>query len=392
MPNHADISRHLAHSAREIARASHRWLLEQAFPFWAERAPDPAGGFYETLDLGGHGITGKDSRVRLQARMGFTFALAAELGWDRARARTLADRSVAVLVNDCRRPDGLYGTLVRPGTGLVDDTAQAYDTAFALLAFATVYRVFRSEAALDAGTNLSLAIDRVLARPKAKGGFCEYLPAPAIRLQNPHMHLTEASLAWYEATGEQASQARTNALVTFVESHFYRPDLGLLLEKHGIDDTANHAEAGHMFEWVWILGRQRELGGPFAEEFAAGLHSGGLRLLDGLDYLPLSQEIDGSVREARQRTWGPSEKLKAHIATWRVDRSTKTAKLVVAAARSLIADHIEGALPGAWIDVISPEREPMIRDITPATGYHLFLALKEFLHFADELELQVNQV
>lgn len=369
--------------ATALAERSRSWMLEEAFPFWAERTPDPAGGFFEKLDLSGKGIPGLESRVRLQARMGFTFALAAELGWDKARADELTERSVRVLVDDCRREDGLFGKLVRPGHGLTDDTADAYDTAFALLAFASAYRMFGSQSAFEAGKDVSRAIDDVLIRPANEGGFNETLPAPEVRDQNPHMHLTEASLAWYEASQDARALERAQGLAEFVEQRFYRPDASLLVERAGVSDDENRVEAGHMFEWAWILGRLRELGGEPSEEFATGLHDGGMKLIKGLGYLPLSQRLDGRVIDAKQRTWGPTEKLKGHIAHWRQHPSPELAGTILKTAEMLFADHVDGAISGAWIDVISPDRDPLISDITPATGYHIFLALKELIDWSD---------
>ena len=386
-------TREQAASAPKLAHAlavdARRWMLEQSFPFWANRAVDPAGGYYERLDLAGHGIAGEDSRVRLQARMGFTFALAAEMGWDRARALELTQRSLDVLTRDCRRDDGLYGRIVRPGQGLVDDTPETYDNAFALLTFATATRVFGLAEARDAGAALSLAIDDRLKRgdgaKQSEGGYAERLPVPDVREQNPHMHLTEASLAWFEATGDVAAMERAQHLVSFTQKRFFRDEPGLLVELDGVPDAENRVEAGHLFEWVWILGRMRELNGSPPQGLMAKLHDGGMRLLDGLDYLPLSQNLDGSVREAIQRTWGPTEKLKGHIALWRMQPSDDLAAQIVTTAEDMMADHVRDALPGAWIDKIGPDRQSMIEDITPATGYHLFLALKEFIDFAETL-------
>jgi len=359
-------------------------MLNDAFPFWAQRAPNPKGGFYEKLDLQGQGIDGLDSRVRLQARMVFTFALAADLGWDRERSKVLVRRGIETLVKDCRRSDGLYGRIVRTGEGLVDDAAETYDSAFALLAFSTAFKVLELPTAEQAAKDLSAAIERELKH--LDGGYRERLPAPPLREQNPHMHLTEASLAWFEASGDQAALDRVQDIVTFLQAQFADETSGQLLEYSGGRSADNRIEVGHLFEWVWILGRLKQLTGTAPEEFAAALHDGAMCLIDGLGYLPLSQNCDGSVREARQRTWGATEKLKAHITMWRMRPSEELAALVVETAQAMFADHVDGALPGAWIDEIAPDKTSLINDITPATGYHIFLACKELIDFAAELE------
>lgn len=369
-----------------LAERARGWMLEQAFPFWADRAPSPDGGFVERLDLSGNPVRGEASRVRLQARMVYIFALAAMLGWDRARAQALTEHGLACLDQDCRREDGLFGRMVVPGSGLVDDTAETYDTAFALLAYATAYRAFALPQALRSGALLNDTIETLLARPPEEGGYAERLPMPQRREQNPHMHLTEASLAWFAASGDERALHRAQACAEFVQRDFVDPASGWLLEYDGGPGAENRTEAGHMFEWVWILGElQRASGAPQLDRMR-GFHDGALRLVDGLGYLPLSQTCDGAVREAVQRTWGPTEKLKAHIALWRSAPSLALLGQIAETAEGLFADHVHGAVPGAWIDRIAPDRSPLIDDITPATGYHIFLAFKELIDLSAEMK------
>jgi len=374
----------LADQIVDLAKQAELWMLDKAFPFWAERGVNPAGGFFERLDLDGFGIPDEDSRVRVQARMAISFTIAAELGWEPERAQVLVRRALDVLIADCRRPDGLYGKMVRPGLGLTDDTAMAYDTAFALLSFAMAYRTFGWDSARDAGEHLSQAIDQHLMRTPEEGGAAETLPAPAIRTQNPHMHLTEASLAWFEATGETRSLERAFSIVRFVADRFYRDDLGLLIEEFDVPDAKNRTEAGHMLEWVWILGQMVRITGAMPHPLASALHLSANRMLGGLDYIPLSQTLDGKPLQQRQRTWSVAEKLKALIAYWRLDHDPIIAGQIVATGKQLFADHIDEAVSGAWVDEIDPNRNSLIKDITPATGYHVFQAFQELIRFSKE--------
>lgn len=370
-----------------LSNRAQAWMLEEAFPFWAERAPSSGGGFVERLDLAGSPIAGEPSRVRLQARMVFSFALAAQLGWDRAKCRDLVEHGLDCLTADCRRNDGLFGKIVVPGKGLLDDTAETYDNAFALLAFASASQTFGIEPARQSGTELNAAMDALLRRPQSEGGYAERLPAPVLRSQNPHMHLTEASLAWFAATGDEASLHRAQKTAQFVIDRFFDPNLAMLLEHDGGPSPDNRMEAGHMFEWVWILGELARATGASQRANMAAFHAGGMKLLSGLDYVPLSHDCDGSVREPLQRTWGLSEKLKAHIALWRVAPSRELLTHIADTAEQVFADHVDPAIPGAWVDRIAPDRTPLVEDITPATGYHIFLAFKELIDLAGELKL-----
>lgn len=372
----------------EIAATANRcrnWMLESSFPFWAEHSVNPDGGFYERIDLNAIPIKGEDSRVRLQARMAYTFALAARLGWDRKQAQALAERGLAVLINDCCRDDGLYGRRVQPGVGMTDDGAEAYDTAFALLAFATAYHVFKLPVALEAGNKLNAAIDDLLRRPENEGGYRERLPEPQQREQNPHMHLTESSLAWFEATGDKAALVRAEELAGFVEDKFFDAETGLLLEFAEGNSDENRIEAGHLFEWVWILGRIRDLGGNYPEAFANALFDSATKLIEGQDFIPLSQHLDRTTREDIQRTWGPTEALKGQISIWPSRSNEQMARQILDTANGLWDDHVANAIPGAWIDKITSDRASAIEDITPATGYHIYLAFEELIEFSNGL-------
>ena len=146
------------------------WLFTHSFPFWMKSSVNPDGGFYERHTLSGEGIRGEDSRVRLQARQTYCFALAAELGWKPNFCELVVRQGMQVLTSDCRRPDGLYGTRVMPGTGLTNPGAETYDCAFALLAFSTALRVMNLEEARIAGSELRGAMHKHL-RDVTRGGI-----------------------------------------------------------------------------------------------------------------------------------------------------------------------------------------------------------------------------
>lgn len=374
-----------SHGAQNIAAAAQRceaWLKDRSLPFWAEHGVSDEGGFYERLDLGGDGVRGVESRVRVQARQTFCFALAGSLGWRPDVAGELVAFGVNVLTEQCRRDDGLYGRMVRLGSGLSDDAVELYDCAFVLLAYATAWKAFRNDAALAAGKRLTAAIDAQLARPSDEGGYKERLPAPQRREQNPHMHLCEASLAWFEATGDASALARADRLAAFVRHVFFDAPRGLLKEFSG-PDSENHIEVGHYYEWVWILEKLDRLSGRAPAPFILELYNAGEKLSSGHAVIPLSQHLDGSVKDPRQRTWIVTELLKAHLAIARAFPDAGASGAVVGAVDCLFRDHLcEGAPQGAWIDARAADGAPAVKDITAATGYHVYLAMADLMSTA----------
>ena len=63
------------------------------------------------------------------------------------------------------------------------------------------------------------------------GGYHSVLPADAgKREQNPHMHLFEAMLAWFEATGREMFLARAAELYGMMAARFFQHQTGILAE------------------------------------------------------------------------------------------------------------------------------------------------------------------
>src|SRR5262249_53510200 len=98
-------------------------------------------------------------------------------------------------------------------------------------------------------------VQRKMAAPG--GGFWQWLPPTGPRLQNPHMHLIEASLSLFEATGEERflDQARQIAAL-FNRLLFNGHTLGERFTQgwRRIEGEEGRVlEPGHHFEWTWIL-------------------------------------------------------------------------------------------------------------------------------------------
>ncbi|MEM1106883.1 MAG: AGE family epimerase/isomerase [Pseudomonadota bacterium] len=359
------------------ARKAKAWMLEASLPFWAERGLHPKLGFRERLTMDGAPIEDADSRVRLQARQTFCFAFGKALGWHDARAGDLIARGVDVLVNACRRPDGLYGARMAHAGGLSDARADLYDTAFALLALSWAASA-GVDAAQDHARAASQAIETELRRPPAEGGYREALPAPKLRLQNPHMHLFESSLALFNAVGDPAALARAGAIYRLLSSRFLTPS-GALREVFAPDwgpAEGDHFEAGHQYEWVWLLSEHARIQGAAPPPEVDGLYRTA-RALTGADgAVALAHGLDGHVLDATERTWGLTEALKAHLA--RLEAGDAGAGAAATQTFDRMWDrHIAPAPEGGWLDRYGPDGAPVLDDMTAATGYHIYVAVAE---------------
>lgn len=369
----------LGHRA-ELARS---WMFEASFPLWSGNGVADGGGFWESLDLHGRPLENPVSRVRVQARQVFVFALANLMGWQPKRSLELVRTGVRALHRACRREDGLYGRLTNLETQtLADDQADLYDSAFALLAHAWALRAGAGAEALTGGMALSMAIDQRLRCHDDRDRYFERLPAAINRVeQNPHMHLLEASLAWHEAARDKRSLQRSQQLVRLAESRFVDRELSGLREVFAGDwgpHEDDRFEAGHQYEWVWLLHEQASICGDQISSIAPLLYRKARELTLPNGRIYLSHSLSGDVREAVHRCWGLTEALKAELA---LVRSGNTDSIAGANATfdRLWADHIQGAVSGGWIDRLDASGKPVSTDMPASTGYHLYLAFSELI-------------
>lgn len=360
------------------AKTAASWMHDAAFPFWAERCQHPDVGFLEVLDLQGQPVLADTSRVRVQARQTYCFALAASLGWNEQRARELVEYGIHTLRAHCKRPDGVYGTLLNHQGGLKDDTALLYDTAFALLGLSTSEHVFESSAVTELCAVAS-AIETQLSRPDVEQGYSETLPTPSDRNQNPHMHLYEASLAQFEATGDAEALVRARRIEALMTERFIDPAIGGLRERFASDWGAHlddHFEAGHQYEWVWLIANRARLDGQPVSSAAERLYRKALELTGPDAEVFLEHELTGDLRNGAQRCWGLTEALKAHLV--RIEQGDEAAmKRAIETYDRLWDLHVAPAVEGGWIDQYDQAGNQVSKDMPASTGYHIFLAYAE---------------
>ncbi|MGL6159018.1 AGE family epimerase/isomerase [Microbulbifer sp.] len=363
----------------ELARS---WMFEASFPLWSENGVADGRGFWESLDLHGRPLENPVSRVRVQARQVFVFALANRMGWQPKRSLELVRAGLRTLHRACRREDGLYGrTIDLNSQELLDDRADLYDSAFALLAHAWALRAGAGAEALAGGMALSMAIDQRLRCLHNRGRYLERLPATDRVEQNPHMHLLEASQAWHEAARDQRSLLRSQELVGLMESRFIDRELAGLREVLA-EDWGPHEddrfEAGHQYEWVWLLHEHARICGGRVSPAAALLYRKARELTLPNGRLYLSHTLQGDIREPVHRCWGLTEALKAQLA---LVCSGNTGSIAVANEifDRLWADHIQGAVSGGWLDRLDASGTSVSNDMPASTGYHIHLAISELL-------------
>jgi len=231
---------------------------------------------------------------------------------------------------------------------------------------------------------LSGLIDEHLARPGGEGGFRELLPAPHIRLQNPHMHLFEASLALHEATGDARALERAKDIEALLETRFLETGTGALREEFALDwgpAPRDRFEAGHQYEWVWLMSERARIDGQTISSAADGLYRNAMELTGPNSEIALSHKLDRTVLDATERTWGLTEAVKSHLA--RVEAGDPDAATYTAAAFDRMWErHVLPGPKGGWMDQYRADGSMRTEDMTAATGYHIFIACAELMRVA----------
>ncbi len=364
------------------------WLFEQAIPFWAENGIDTVnGGFVERLTLEGSDANAAFKRTRVTARQVYVFSHARLLGW--TDNRDAAGAGLDFLIHRTwQGPDSGFARLMTRDGDVLDPTPDLYDHAFALFAIAWRHRTERDALSAE-WTHKTLDFIETHLRHPGGEGFWHARPPAGWRVQNPHMHLTEACLAAFESTGHPRFAEASHKLVDLFQHRLFDRTTGTLAENY--DDTWRRApgedgrlvEPGHMMEWAWVLNQARKLLGSetrddirklvsFAERHGVARESGAAFNTIWNDGTPLDE---GS------RIWPNTERIKAAIALHEASR-TDPWPVIEETCGLLMSRYLARKPAGIWMDAFD-EKGQGVADVVPAsTLYHLLLAFSEILRIA----------
>jgi mannose/cellobiose epimerase-like protein (N-acyl-D-glucosamine 2-epimerase family) len=358
------------------------WLVEDAYPRWAESGIDSRGGFFETLAQSGHGVPDA-RRARVHPRQVYAFAQATALGWPRD-VRGIVRAGIDYFTAYYRRDDGLFRTLADPAGAALDERVLLYDQSFALLGYAA------AAAALDAlgdfearALELRSAVENRMGADH--GAFYSGIERLDVRESNPHMHLLEACLAWAEIGADASWLVWVRSLVELALVRFIRTDNGAIGESYtpawqpapGIDGRI--IEPGHQFEWAWLLLRCRHL--QLLPACETSPQETALRLLAIGEQYGVHRGVavnrlleDMSVADADARLWPQTERLKAALLAATITDAPAYWSIALAAAQSILP-YLQTPVPGLWFDVQKPNGTLVDSAAPASTFYHLVGAI-----------------
>jgi sulfoquinovose isomerase len=257
-----------------------RWLLDQAnglFDFFQYRAVNPKGGFYDMDDVGRPLDAVNPVRgIHSTARMVHCFSIGTLLG--RPGSEQIVDHGMTYLWNQHR--DTTHGGYVWSvnNDGPLDASKQGYGHAFVLLAASsakTVGHPLADGMLADITEILDTRFWEATHGAIAEEFNQDWSPIGDYRGQNSNMHLTEALMAAFEATGDRSYLEKAESIADLVIRR-QAGNVGYRVPEHFNDkwELDKHYRGnemfrpsgttpGHWLEWarlilqLWTLGGKR---------------------------------------------------------------------------------------------------------------------------------------
>lgn len=356
------------------ARRLKSWLIEAAVPFWATKARDSNGLFFEYLDLEGQPVKEAIRRLRVQARQIYSYGLAHKLGWyDGADIVTQTWNSMLRYGFMPDEKDGFIH-LLNPDLTINNQRRDLYDHAFYLLSCAYARDIIGNEA-----NEIAHQILDILERwVSPNGGFIEGDPATFPRRQNPHMHLFEMAISWSQISNEPIWMKIADKIYDLFTTHFFDAETSTLREFFNDDwsladgELGQTIEPGHMAEWVWLLWQYERLSGRDTSSYANAMYD---RMMVGSDYfLNDEEDISGNIVRETRRLWCQTELIKAHLA--QAERGMKGGiHLALGSIDGFSAHYLNDN--GTWNDQLNRCNAIVSTTIPTSTFYHIVCMIAE---------------
>ncbi|GBQ63394.1 mannose-6-phosphate isomerase [Ameyamaea chiangmaiensis NBRC 103196] len=368
-----------------------RWLLTRALPLWSTAGYSAESGLYhERLNWDESPVILDAQRLMVQARQIATYCRATLDGFYDASGQALAclDRVERLYRGVDGQPGWIFSIASdgRPANG----TRDLYAHAFILFAYAWAIRICGDARYHAMARTTASEIKTIFAA--GNGGYRDAVPpSDDLRRQNPHMHLLEAHLALFEASGDEFYLEEARQLVELALHKLIEPRSRLLLEFFATDWSPveapgkNRVEPGHLFEWAWLLYEYQRLAavtgamGSQLESAAERLFHAGIT--QGCDktttFVFDAMTEDGVVLERTTRVWPQTELLRLLCRRQTLGKMNFASPLAL--GQQFLAQYAPERLRGGWIDRLDQLGRPLT-DYMPASSlYHIYGPAREII-------------
>lgn len=365
--------------------------------FYAPTAFDPDGGFFHYFLDDGQVYNRTHRHLVSAARFVFNWVHAFEQT-GQPHYRDWARHGLAHLDDCFQQHHGLYAWTLQAGQ-VEDGRVMAYGQAFVLLAKSCAYRLQLCTAAEVA--EVFERMNAVFYDEQARAYADEWTPAAGLdgyRGQNANMHMCEACIAAFEATGEARYLDRARSLIQRFAFELADAAGGQVWEHYAsdwqIDWTYNKDKPGDIFKpWGFQTGHQTEWAKLLLQvhahwpeavllERAAALHQSAFAKGWDAQYggLIYGYDPEGQPCDVQKYFWVQAESL---ASAWRLWRATGQPQFrqhyldLWAWSWQHLVDHEYGA----WFRVLNRDGSKCENTKSPAgkTDYHTMGACWDIL-------------
>lgn len=375
----------------DLARTSRTTIVEQILPLWSTVGTDHlVGGFSESLSPAGPNRA-IPRRLRVTARQIYAFHEASRLGWSRAAAQACGKHGYRFLVGHTSA-EGFLFPIISPDGEVLDRTFQLYDQAFLLFAYAHAYALLKEE---DVRVRAERLLDALRSRFLNPDGG--YLSSPTGRPAlhaNPHMHLLESALAWWEVSSDPQWKSFADEIVLLFWQRFYDRNKGVVLEDFDSNWVLTQSEGrarvepGHNYEWAWLLMQWELLTGGDAGEAPERM----IAFAEDFGYDPERRVAvnelwsDRTMKDPQARLWPQTERLKAwlSVAERKIGSDLERAEGHAADAARTLMRYLETQQPGLWHDTTLPDGSFEQSDAPASSLYHIICAIAELHRYVQK--------
>jgi mannose-6-phosphate isomerase len=361
------------------------WLFNDALPLWAKGIDRVHGGFYERIHQDGR-FDDINRRTRVAARQVYAYALAKRMGFA-GDVDGVVDAGLDWLRDPACGPDGLLYGVLSPTAKVVKAQFDFYDHAFALLAYASAFRIRPHDTALkDTAETMRDHMMTAYAHPVR--GFEEAVPRTLPLKANPHMHFFEACLAWIEAGGDEKWLGAAHMIAELFIDKFLNPKTGALHEFFDADwnispdERGRILEPGHQFEWAWLVLRFSQITKdtkfiPYCLRLIEVGERYGTDPKRGVTFNEMWD--DYSPKDFKARLWPQTERIKAYalLLTIESDLKPPLAQETLCSASKSMRAYLDTPIKGLWYDCMDEDGK-LITESAPASSlYHIICAIDE---------------
>lgn len=346
------------------------WLWGNVLPVWAQLCFDAeTDGFIECLDGDGDARPREARRGRVAPRQLFSFARARRLGWNPdGLADAVIDAGLNFLNGPGRSPHGGWAHRFSGAGDIEDARRDFYDHTFVALAGAELAHSGDARGRALADEAFSTIDD--LFKDRIFGGWIDTETIENTKLSNPHMHLLEASLAYFEATADDLARQRIESISVLFERWMFDPSSGAVFEVFGADwsrSNQNAIEPGHCYEWAFLLGEVHRLTGRDTASWSR-------RLIefaeDNGTAHGLAQDVVGTTKSFR--LWPQLERLRALCAFPKAEHAPTSI------LQEILDRYVGNGPKHCWTDKLDEKLQPIPSHVPASMIYHIMTVLAGF--------------